>query len=100
MEHLFILGHRKLIIITTTIITSTINHPILVILTSFPITLRLGGVVVAYEKLRLTSPSGWLFDTNPFIHLRVSAHFFVFCPAAGKTLKGTVNDAFVYIMLL
>ncbi|XP_050720006.1 DNA-directed RNA polymerase I subunit RPA43-like isoform X1 [Eriocheir sinensis] len=52
---------------------------------------ELGGVVVAYEKLRLTSPSGWLFDTNPFIHLRVSAHFFVFCPAAGKTLKAIVR---------
>lgn len=60
---------------------------------------RLGGVVMAYEKVQLKSAKGWLFDTNPFTHLRVSAHFIVFCPAAEKTLKGMLISPLLFFFI-
>ncbi|KAK7069531.1 hypothetical protein SK128_027502 [Halocaridina rubra] len=51
---------------------------------------ELGGIPMAYEKVKV-SPDGGVIHTNPFIHFRVQATFYVFSPEVGSQLEGSVK---------
>nr|XP_045599696.1 uncharacterized protein MAL13P1.304-like isoform X2 [Procambarus clarkii] len=51
----------------------------------------LGGLAMAYENVQLVSSRGWLFSTNPFIHVVVRAQFYVFAPEAGTVMEAVVK---------
>lgn len=50
----------------------------------------LGGIPMGYEKVAISS-SGGLVHTNPFMHFRVQATFYVFSPEVDSILEGTVK---------
>ncbi|KAL7641401.1 UNVERIFIED_CONTAM: hypothetical protein RMT77_008541 [Armadillidium vulgare] len=51
---------------------------------------QLKGIVLGFEGVKINFPSGWIFDTNPFLHINIVADFYVFSPEIGSILKGKV----------
>jgi len=49
-----------------------------------------GGILVGYEKPQLTASTGSLLADQAYVHLDVSADFFIFCPRVGSVLAGQV----------
>ncbi|XP_018028209.2 probable DNA-directed RNA polymerase I subunit RPA43 [Hyalella azteca] len=54
-------------------------------------TFRLGGLILGYEDVKVFSGSGQLYSTNPYVHLSISAVFYVFAPTKGLLIEGVVN---------
>ncbi|KAB7505071.1 DNA-directed RNA polymerase I subunit RPA43 [Armadillidium nasatum] len=48
---------------------------------------QLKGIVLGFEGVKINFPSGWIFDTNPFLHINIVADFYVFSPEIGSILK-------------
>jgi len=52
---------------------------------------ELKGILMGFEKIKIKSREGVLFNDNPFIHLDISSKFYVFKPVSGSLLRGRVN---------
>ncbi|KAJ1336483.1 hypothetical protein BSLG_007267 [Batrachochytrium salamandrivorans] len=52
---------------------------------------ELGGVVLAYSNVELTSSEGHIMDESPFSFFNIRALFTLFSPKVGSTLYGVVN---------
>lgn len=51
----------------------------------------LAGVLLGYQDPRLTATTGHILHDQPYIHLDVSATFYVFTPKVGDMVHGVVN---------
>ena len=52
---------------------------------------RLGGVVIAYNNVKLLDSHGHIIDDQPYLHFDVQTDYIIFQPTAGSILKGCVN---------
>lgn len=49
------------------------------------------GVILAFHKVELEKPKGFIINEMPYIHCKVRADALVFRPTPGMRLEGTVN---------
>lgn len=52
---------------------------------------RLGGILLGYDDVKVMSNLGVINDDSCFIHVDIEGNFFIFTPAVGQHLHGTVN---------
>lgn len=52
---------------------------------------ELKGILMGFEKIKLKSREGVLFNDGPFIHIDICSKFYVFNPVSGSLLRGRVN---------
>ena len=52
---------------------------------------RLGGVMIAYNNVRLLSSHGNILDDQPYLHFDVQTDYIIFQPTVGSIVKGCVN---------
>lgn len=53
---------------------------------------ELGGLVIGYKNVQVVQGTGWIYSTNPFIHIHIKATFDVFIPTKGFCIEGVVNE--------
>lgn len=54
----------------------------------------LGGVLLAFDKVKIIGKEGVIFNELAPIHYTVELDGLVFCPAIGTRLQGVVNESF------
>ena len=50
-----------------------------------------GGIIVAYDHIRLLQRSAEIFDESPLLHFDIKVNYIIFKPEVGKKLIGVVN---------
>ncbi|XP_028395753.1 DNA-directed RNA polymerase I subunit RPA43-like isoform X2 [Dendronephthya gigantea] len=50
-----------------------------------------GGIIVAYDHIKLLQRSAEVFDESPLLHFDIKVNYIIFKPEVGKKLIGVVN---------
>ena len=50
-----------------------------------------GGIIVAYDNIKLLQKSAEIYDESPLLHFDIKVNYIIFKPEVGKKLVGVVN---------
>ncbi len=50
-----------------------------------------GGIIVAYDNIKLLQRSAEIYDESPLLHFDIKVNYIIFKPETGKKLVGVVN---------
>ena len=51
-----------------------------------------GGIIVAYDNIKLLQRSAEIYDESPLLHFDIRVKYIVFKPEVGKKLRAVVNE--------